>query len=197
MFTGLVESVGTIVSVQRHPDSVTLILDAPAIISGTLADHSIAVMGCCLTVEEVAGTTVRFTVVNETLHKTTLGRLTEGTPVNVERAMKLGDRVGGHLVQGHIDTVGTIRDVIGRSAGKELVIEFPPQWRRNVIPTGSVCVDGVSLTVAGISPLSADEAWLRVALIPHTLANTTAGLLDTGGQVNLEFDMMGKYALQN
>lgn len=197
MFTGLVESVGTIVSVQRHPDSVTLILDAPAIISGTLADHSIAVMGCCLTVEEVAGTTLRFTVVNETLHKTTLGRLTEGTPVNVERAMKLGDRVGGHLVQGHIDTVGTIRDVIGRSAGRELVIEFPPQWRRNVILTGSVCVDGVSLTVAGISPLSADEAWLRVALIPHTLANTTVGLLDTGGQVNLEFDMMGKYALQN
>ncbi len=196
MFTGLVEGIGTIRTLRNNPDSRTFEIEASAILDDVRSGDSIAVNGCCLTVEEASDASFTCTAIKETLHKTTFGERTVGDNVNLERAMRLGSRLGGHLVQGHIDTVAQITRIIENQAGRELWIAIHRQWRPYVIPTGSVCVDGISLTVADLSSLEETNAWFKVAIIPHTAQVTTIGQLHEGSHVNIEFDMMGKYALQ-
>ncbi len=196
MFTGLVEAIGTVEAVTDAVDSRTMHIAAPAIMNDVAVDDSIAVNGCCLTVTWCDHQSFRVTAVAETLRKTTLGTLQPSSTVNVERALRIGDRLGGHLVQGHVDVVGTVVEVIPRDAGRELRISIPASFRQYLIPTGSVTVDGISLTVANLSDRGDEHAWFHVAIIPHTLAVTTIGQLRQGALVNVEFDVMGKYALQ-
>lgn len=197
MFTGLVETIGTVVQKINAADSMTLTIEASPIMDDGRVGDSIAVNGCCLTIIRCNTSQFDVTIVHETLSKTTLGTLTHGSAVNLERAMKLGDRLGGHLVSGHVDCVGTVTEVTNNVAGTEVWIGFPVEYRPNVIPVGSVCVDGVSLTVADISDNVLSHSAFKVAIIPHTLEVTTLTHLTAGSTVNLEFDLIGKYALQS
>ena len=185
MFTGLVEEVGAVV--ERAGSR--LVVAASRVLEDTDLGASVAVNGACLTVVEVGGSRLRFDVGPETLARTALGDLTAGDRVNLERPMRLGGLVGGHLVQGHVDGVGTVAALTREADTARLTIE----WRGEalaplLIPQGSVAVDGVSLTVARLG-----EREFEIMIIPHTLAATTLGALTPGKRVNLEMDMIGKY----
>lgn len=195
MFTGLVETIGIVSVADTAKDSVHLRITAPEILYDVRADHSVAVNGCCLTVEHCTDEWFAATAVKETLAKTNLGRLHIGSRVNLERAMKLDERLGGHLVSGHIDTTGLVTERIENADGCEMWIELPGIYRANLIPMGSVCVDGVSLTVAELAHDGKPTTRFKVALIPHTLAATTLGDASVGAVVNIELDMIGKYSL--
>lgn len=179
MFTGIVEEVGRLRSRQEH--RYTFAVDDGTVTDGTRVGDSISVNGCCLTVVDVDSSSFAVDVVDETLSRTTLGLLVKGAPVNLERAMRLSDRLGGHLVAGHVDAVGE-------------VIEGPPNLRVRSPSTllmaekGSIAVDGVSLTVVDL-----DDDSFSVAVIPHTLAATTLGGLEPGAAVNLEFDLIARH----
>lgn len=196
MFTGLVETKGIVTSVAEQTDSITLTFNAPTILDDTTVGDSIAVNGCCLTVEQCTSEHFSVTVVKESLGKTTLGKLTVGSQVNLERATKLGQRLGGHLVSGHIDATGTVIQVVHNDTGMEVWVAYPRAYRRNLIPVGSICVDGISLTVAALTDPTSVDTQFKVALIPYTIASTTIGQVAVGDAVNLEFDLVGKYALQ-
>lgn len=187
MFTGIVEEMGTVGAVERQPGTVRLTVAAglaPACEPGA----SVAVSGVCLTVVERAGRTLAFDVGPETLCLTTLGDLRPGDPVNLERPLRLGGELGGHLVLGHVDGVGVITGV-ERGATARVRIALPSaELEPLLIPKGSVAVDGVSLTVAELG-----EAAFEVMVIPHTLAATTLGRAALGRRVNLEMDVIGKY----
>ena len=191
MFTGLVEETGTITSCTPHNGGLRLRCSAQRIMDDLAIDHSVAVQGVCLTVVERDDTSFAVDVIAETLTKTTIGTLHDGSHVNLERAVRMADRLGGHLVQGHVDTTGTVREIITTDGRWEIWIEFPPAFRRWLIPVGSVCVNGVSLTVADLT-----EAAFKVAIIPHTLEITTLRDLAAGDLVNLEFDLLAKYIEQ-
>ena len=185
MFTGLVEEVGAVV--ERAGSR--LVIAASRVLEDTDLGASVAVNGACLTVVEVGGGRLRFDVGPETLARTALGDLTAGDRVNLERPMRLGGLVGGHLVQGHVDGVGTVAALTREADTGRLTIE----WRGEalaplLIPQGSVAVDGVSLTVARLNARD-----FEIMIIPHTLAATTLGGLAPGKRVNLEMDMIGKY----
>ena len=185
MFTGLVEEVGAVV--ERAGSR--LVIAASRVLEDTDLGASVAVNGACLTVVEVGGGRLRFDVGPETLARTALGDLTAGDRVNLERPMRLGGLVGGHLVQGHVDGVGTVAALTREADMGRLTIE----WRGEalaplLIPQGSVAVDGVSLTVARLNARD-----FEIMIIPHTLAATTLGGLAPGKRVNLEMDMIGKY----
>ncbi|HZP36847.1 MAG TPA: riboflavin synthase [Methylomirabilota bacterium] len=185
MFTGLVEEVGTVV--ERAGSR--LVIAASRVPEDTAVGASIAVNGACLTVVETGGARLRFDVGPETLARTALGDLTAGDPVNLERPMRLGGLVGGHLVQGHVDGVGTVAALTREADTARLTIEWPcPALAPLLIPQGSVAVDGVSLTVARLNARD-----FEIMIIPHTLAATTLGRLTRGKRVNLEMDMIGKY----
>ncbi|MEY3386051.1 MAG: hypothetical protein RIR53_862 [Bacteroidota bacterium] len=192
MFTGLVEETGRIVSSTPTPGGRRLVVSAHRVLEDVAVDHSIAVNGVCLTVVAHDATTFSADVIPETLSKTTIGALTDGSIVNLERALRLGDRLGGHLVQGHVDTTGTIDAIIDDGTVWEMWVRFAPDYRRLLIPMGSITIDGISLTVA---ELEADR--LKVAIIPHTLAVTNLRRAAVGNLVNLEFDMMAKYAVRD
>jgi riboflavin synthase len=189
MFTGIVEAMGR---VERGPGERAArglqVTAPPAVADGLRQGDSLAVNGACLTVVEVDGQRLGFDVSEESLRVTALGDLTAGDPVNLERPLRLGDRLGGHLVLGHVDGVGRIVDVAAEGAGRRLTFEAPPALRALLIPKGSVAVDGVSLTVAA---LAANR--FAVAVIPHTLKVTTLGMRGAGARVNLEMDVIGKY----
>ena len=172
MFTGIVREVGRVVSF----DGEHLVVDAQ---TNVAQGDSVAIDGVCLTA--VGG--LAFDVVTETLSRTTLGRLKEGDAVNVEPALRAGEPLGGHYVQGHVDAVGRVRSV-----GEPVWIDAPPEVLRYCVEKGSITVDGVSLTVAGL-----DGSGFAVALIPHTLEATTLGALEAGDEVNLEADVLAKY----
>ena len=185
MFTGLVEEVGRVLE-RAGP---RLVLAADRVLDGSEVGASVAVNGACLTVVEVGAARLRFDVGPETLARTALGDLVAGDPVNLERPMRLGGMVGGHLVQGHVDSVGTVAALTRQAETARLTIEWPGEALAPLlIPQGSVAVDGVSLTVAR---LGARE--FEIMIIPHTLAATTLGALTPGKRVNLEMDMIGKY----
>jgi riboflavin synthase len=190
MFTGIVEGTGTVVALTRSGtgDGARLEVDAPWPPGELAVGDSVAVDGCCLTV--VARTPGGFAadLVAETLRRTALGRLTKGARVNLERPLALGGRLGGHLVQGHVDGVGRVLE--RRTAGEstELRVELPEDLARYVVEKGSIAVDGVSLTVAAVGP-----DWFTVALVPHTLAATTLGGRGPGDPVHLEVDVVAKY----
>ena len=192
MFTGLVEETGRIVSSTPTPGGRRLVVSAHRVLEDVAVDHSIAVNGVCLTVVAHDATTFSADVIPETLSKTTIGALTDGSIVNLERALRLGDRLGGHLVQGHVDTTGTIDAIVDDGTVWEMWVRFAPDYRRLLIPMGSITIDGISLTVA---QLEADR--LKVAIIPHTLAVTNLRHAAVGNHVNLEFDMMAKYAVRD
>jgi riboflavin synthase len=189
VFTGLVEDVGVVARVEPREGTRLLELRPSALPVGELAiGDSVAVDGVCLTVTGCGGGLFAVTAVDETLRRTTLGELAAGHPVHLERALRLGDRLGGHMMQGHVDGVATIAD--RRAAGDNLELTFraPPPLMRYVVEKGSIAVDGVSLTVA-----RADDISFAVALIPHTVAVTALGRKEVGGRVNLEVDMIAKY----
>ena len=189
MFTGLVEEIGTVNSITPSGDGMIISITANKVMEDIGVDDSISVDGCCLTVTEHTDETFTVTAVAETLKKTTLGTRTRNDSVNLERAIRMGDRLGGHLVQGHVDVVGIIQSIVNNVEGLELWISFPAPFRKWLIPTGSVCVNGISLTVAEL-----EQERFKIAVIPHTLSVTTMGTSAVGDAVNLEFDMMAKYA---
>jgi riboflavin synthase len=149
---------------------------------------SVAVNGVCLTAVEAADGTLAFDAVPETLARTSLGRLAPGAPVNLEPALRAGDPMGGHVMQGHVDGLARVRSVEPEGEGRRIWIDTPPGLLRYAVEKGSIAVDGVSLTVAAL-----DDAGFAVALIPHTLAETTLGELAPGDDVNLEVDVLAKY----
>jgi riboflavin synthase len=189
MFTGLVEALGQVVELARADEGRRLVLRVPAELADeTAVGDSVAVSGVCLTAVVAEPARLVFDLAEETLRVTTLGGLRPGDSVNLERPLRLGTRLGGHLVLGHVDGVGRVTRVEPEGAGRRLHVEVPPALRPLLIPKGSVAVDGVSLTVAA---LGATE--FAVALIPHTLAVTTLGDRPAGARVNLEMDVLGKY----
>ncbi|MFQ5649235.1 MAG: riboflavin synthase [bacterium] len=188
MFTGLVEEVGVVRQAQRRAGAIRLTVAAKTVLQDLAVDASIAVSGVCLTVVSVAGSTFDLEAVQETLRKTTLGALHPGSKVNLERALRFADRLGGHLVQGHVDSVGEVVGVHAQAAGTLLSIRLPPDKMKYVISEGSIAVDGVSLTVARIK-----NNEITISLIPHTSSKTTLGALTIGDPVNIEVDLVGKY----
>jgi riboflavin synthase alpha subunit len=189
MFTGLVETLGRVEASSRAGAGHRLALRVPEDWSREVrAGDSIAVSGVCLTAVVVEPGRLGFDLAEETRAVTTLGDLATGDPVNLERPLRLGAPVGGHLVLGHVDGVGLVAEVAVEGAGRRLTVHVPPALRPYLIPKGSVAVDGVSLTIAAL-----DEASFAVALIPHTLAVTTLGARRSGDRVNLEMDVLGKY----
>lgn len=191
MFTGIVQDVGTVQEVAPGGlGNVRLRVAAPAALRDARVGDSIAVCGVCLTVTALGpdGGWFEADVVPETLSRTTLGGLRTGDAVNLEPCLRPVDRLGGHIVQGHVDAVGRVRDVAREGDGVRMTIEAPPSVLRYVVEKGSIAVDGVSLTVAGLRPGA-----FEVALIPHTLRATTLGRRRPGDAVNLEADILGKY----
>jgi riboflavin synthase len=188
MFTGIVEELGTVAVLEELPDAVRLTVEGTVATTGAALGDSIAVNGCCLTVAALGDSTFTADVMKTTLDKTSLGALAIGHRVNLERACTPQTRLGGHIVQGHVDTTGTI---VSRSPGEhwDLVeIALPAQIRRYVVLHGSITVDGISLTVAELG----DETFV-VSLIPETLARTTLGFKQSGDPVNLEVDIIAKH----
>ena len=188
MFTGLVEEKGRLVFIRRGSDSARLKINASVIMDGLKLGDSIAVNGVCLTVTSFDRGQFEADVMAETLAKTNLGELHPGDPVNLERALKLGDRLGGHLVSGHIDGVGTILGMEKHDIATIVSIGAPPEVMRYIIKKGSVAIDGTSLTVVDFY-----EGSFKVSLIPHTAHATVLGEKKPGDRVNLEGDMIGKY----
>jgi riboflavin synthase alpha subunit len=189
MFTGLVEALGEVESVSSDGAGRRLAVRVPRGWNGdTALGDSIAVSGVCLTAVTVEPERLVFDLAEETLRVTTLGDLVMGDAVNLERPLRLGARLGGHLVLGHVDGVGRVAVAEAEGAGRRLTIAAPDGLRPLLIPKGSVAVDGVSLTIARLA-----EATFSVALIPHTLAATTLGRCAAGARVNLEMDVIGKY----
>jgi riboflavin synthase len=188
MFTGLVEALGTIVEMRPEPPGVRLSISAGSVAGGACIGDSVAINGCCLTVVAVDVSTLSFQAGAETLNRTNLGRLLKGTAVNLERSLALGDRLGGHLVTGHIDGLGILVERHDDGDWSTCWFQASTDLLRQVAAKGSIAVDGVSLTVVEVL---ADR--FSVALIPHTLAATTLGRLTIGAPVNLETDLLAKY----
>ena len=188
MFTGLVETQGKVVELQPDPPGVRLVIDAGSVSDGVQLGDSIAVNGCCLTVVEMEASQLSFDAGSETLSRTNLGKLGPGSPVNLERSMRVGDRLGGHYVSGHIDAVGTLDERQDDEDWSTFWFRVPAEVSKHLVGKGSIAVDGVSLTVVAVT-----EDRFSVALIPHTLEVTTLGQLATGDPVNLETDILAKY----
>ena len=188
MFTGIIEELGSVVAIELLADSARLVVSGPLVASDAAHGDSIAVNGCCLTIVGRGDGTFTADVIAETLLRTNLGELAYGQPVNLERATRVGDRLSGHIVQGHVDATAAI---VAREPGERWeIVRFalPPQTAQYVVQKGSIAVDGVSLTVVDAA---ADS--FSVALIPETLAATTLGTKRVGDLVNIEFDIIGKY----
>ncbi|MFH1050015.1 MAG: riboflavin synthase [bacterium] len=188
MFTGIIEEIGIVKAIRPIGRAKRITVQTNKIIDDLKVDDSVALNGVCQTVVGLTSNTFDVEAVEETLRKTTLGKFINGKKINLERAAKLGDRMGGHLVQGHVDCVGHVLTIIPESAGKLLWISFPSQFRKYIVPVGSICIDGVSLTVAKV-----ETDKFMVAVIPHTWDVTMFNELKTGIEVNLEFDIIGKY----
>jgi riboflavin synthase len=188
MFTGLVESLATVTAVVPEPPGVRLLVDAPGVAADAALGDSICVSGCCLSIVKIAGAVISFQLGPETLARTTLGKLVAGRQVNLERSMRLNDRLGGHLVTGHVDGKGRLASRRDDGDWTTCHFETSPALLHQMASKGSVAIDGVSLTVVDV-----DASTFSVALIPHTLAATTLGGLVEGDAVNLETDLVFKY----
>ncbi|MBF4552420.1 MULTISPECIES: riboflavin synthase [unclassified Pseudoclavibacter] len=203
MFTGIIEELGRISSIERHDTDARLTLRAPLSVSDARIGDSISVDGVCLTVAELLHDGFTADVMGETLRASALGDRAEGDPVNLERAMRLGDRLGGHIVQGHIDTTSEVLEVERFDAWRRIRFAIDPAHARLLVDKGSVAVSGVSLTVSAVSAVSAvngvgragadGSPWFEVSLIPETLAATTLGDLGVGDRVNVETDILARH----
>ncbi len=192
MFTGIVEELGSVVAVEHLPgDAARLVVRGPLVTQDARPGDSIAVNGVCLTVVTLSEGTFGADVMAESLSRTSLGSLRPGDPVNVERPMAIGGRFGGHIVQGHVDGVGTIRARRPSEHWEVIEIDLPPELSRYVVEKGSITVDGVSLTVVEVA--DDPEPRFSVSLIPTTLSVTTLGSRAVGEPVNLEVDVIAKY----
>jgi riboflavin synthase len=196
MFTGIVEQLGEVVGVEHHADAAKLTIQGSvddSFMADTVPGDSIAVNGVCLTVTGIMAGSFTADVMRETLDRSGLGALVPGARVNLERSVRLADRLGGHLVQGHVDAAAT---VISRSPSEhwdQVRIALPGEISRYVVEKGSIAVDGISLTVSALSPPGVPAAWFEVSLIPETLKRTTLGGRQPGDIVNLEVDVIAKY----
>ena len=189
MFTGIVREIGTVVALDAGEDAARIVVEAPATAAEDVRiGDSISLNGCCLTVTAIDETRLTFTAVRETLELTSLGALAVGSSLNVEPALRVSDRLGGHIVQGHVDGCGTIEAIEDEAEGKRLTVAAPEEVMRYCVYKGSIAVDGVSLTIAALR----EEAF-AIALIPHTLAATTLGQRERGDRVNLEVDVLAKH----
>ncbi|MCK5145940.1 riboflavin synthase [bacterium] len=188
MFTGLIETIGTVVSVNNLANGKSFSFKCPELLDDLKADDSVAVNGICLTVTELTGQGFKAIAVGETLNMTNLNSMSAGSKVNLERALKLGDRLGGHLVQGHIDGTGVVLSIISSGTGYWLELQLPQKLHRYAIHKGSITLNGISLTIASII-----DDYIKVAVIPYTWENTCLKLLKYGDKINIEMDMIGKY----
>lgn len=191
MFTGLIEEVGHVQRMVRRPEGAHLFVRAERVLGGTRLGDSIAVSGACLTVVRLGAVDFAVDCMAETLEHSTVGELSAGDEVNLERAMALGDRLGGHMVLGHVDGVGQVLSVHTRGIAQEVRVSLPPALRGYVAGKGSIAVDGISLTVTDVT---ADDFGLGI--IPHTLAATTLRRVAPGRRVNLEADVLARYVRQ-
>jgi riboflavin synthase len=190
VFTGIVREKGRVVSSERNGDgdSVAIRIAAPLTAAQTGLGDSVAVAGCCLTAISSENGELVFDAVPETLARTTLAELVEGVEVNLEGALRAGDPMGGHYVQGHVDGVGRVRSLEPEGEGARLWLDVPPELQHYCVEKGSLTVDGVSLTIAAV-----DDHGVGIALVPHTLRETTLSALAPGDAVNLEADVLAKY----
>lgn len=192
MFTGIVETIGIVVSLLKKDNLFVLGLKKPTVFNDVRLGDSIAVNGVCLTVTVIKGGVVHFDLMKETLEATALKGLKPGAKVNLERALKAGDRVGGHFVTGHVDAVGKIKDILTLPNYVEYRILCRKDLMRYLVPKGSVALDGISLTVGEVR-----KKWFAVYFIPHTLTVTTIGKKKRGDEVNIETDLLAKYILKS
>jgi riboflavin synthase len=187
MFTGIVKELGSVAAIDREDGGIRIAIAAS--FAGELAEgDSVAVSGACLTAARLTATGFEADVMNQTLGLTTLGELSVGDPVNLEPALRAGDPLGGHIVQGHVDVVGEVSSVTDDGIARRMRIDVPDGLERYLVEHGSVTVAGVSLTVAAL-----DADWFEVSLIPETLERTTLGAAGPGARVNLEFDVIARY----
>ena len=196
MFTGIVQHVGVVKQVRPLSDnSIQIDVDCKELNSTSSLGQSISIDGICLTVEIINKDFLTFTAISETMDKTKLKEKVSGSLVNIEGSASMQDLVGGHPITGHIDTVGKIIDITNSESWKTIRISVDKSHRNLIVSKGSICIDGVSLTISNIG--SVEESWFEVSLIPATLSHTTLDLLVVGNLVNIEFDQVGKYIAQN
>lgn len=187
MFTGIVEATGTVEEIRKNDANIDFFLSCP-FTHELKIDQSLAHNGCCLTVVEISGQNYKVTAINETLEKTNLGKWEVGTAVNLERCLKFDGRLDGHIVQGHVDTTGTVKSIQDRNGSFFITINYNETDEFVTVPQGSITVNGISLTVA-----ESGEENFSVAIIPYTWEFTNMNNLKSGDMVNLEFDIIGKY----
>lgn len=188
MFTGIIEGIGVISSIKRNEEDFSINVETGSNVSDPQIGESVALDGVCLTVVKAAGSTLTFDLSVETINRTSFKTAKEGDRLNLERALKLGDRLGGHIVSGHVDCVGTLARVTPSGEGYEIEVTLPGQGMKYIIEKGSIAISGISLTVA-----SKLERSVTVAIIPHTFEVTSLKRLKPGSTVNIEYDMMAKY----
>lgn len=188
MFTGLIQEIGTIVSVTQKTEGKEFVIRAPALIKDIQIDDSVATNGCCLTATEIKGETFKVQAIHMTLQKTSIGFLKPNDKVNLELSLRPQDRLGGHFVQGHVNALGKIKQIKTIGENWEIEVSFPSELRKYMISEGSITLDGISLTIARLT-----SETLTVAIIPHTLEKTTLGMKKVGDHLNLEVDMIAKY----
>ncbi|HHT9121092.1 MAG TPA: riboflavin synthase [Candidatus Hypogeohydataceae bacterium YC41] len=193
MFTGIIEHLGTVKELRRAEEGSRLVLDLGSMAKEVKPGESISVEGVCLTVTDIKGEQASFDVSQETLKRSMLGELKPGQKVNIERSLRVGDRMGGHFVQGHVDGTGIIQKKEEHPGQVTMWFTVPKELAENMIEKGSVAIDGISLTVVEVKEMPGGATAFSVALIPFTLANTTLGLKKVDDRVNIETDILGKW----
>jgi len=188
MFTGLIEDTGRVASFQRRSEAGVLVVETNLPTEEIAIGDSVAVNGACLTVTARSGRTLTFDISPESISRTLIGKFSSGSRVNLERALKLGDRLGGHIVSGHVDCAGQLTRSENSSGNFQLQFALPSEYARYLVEKGSITVDGISLTVNSVT-----QDRFSVNIIPHTFSSTTLADLRTGDQVNIETDIIGKY----
>lgn len=188
MFTGLIQELGTIKSIQTNTEGKEFVIEAPALIKDIQIDDSVATNGVCLTATAISNSTFKVQAIHMTLEKTSIGTLRTGDRVNLELSLRPQDRLGGHFVQGHVNALGKIKQIKTVGANWEIEVSVPQELRKYMISEGSVTLDGISLTIARLT-----ETSLTVAIIPHTLEKTNLSSKKIGDALNIEVDMIAKY----
>ena len=188
MFTGIIEELGTVGALERRPDSIRLTIQARKVLEGTQLGDSIAVNGVCLTVTAMTDSSFTADVMHETMRRSSLSDIKSGSKVNLERALQVGGRLGGHIVSGHIDGVGHVARIAADGIARVITISIPKDMEPYIVEKGSIAIDGISLTVVSVG-----NSQFSVSIIPHTMANTTLMDKRPGAVVNLETDVIGKY----